>query len=84
MIRAYRLYTGTDGNSHVTRGNVNGDKLVGAESIHFKETAPHSRRWQRGGSPGQIDGATSRGKGGLFGCARNWRHAPRGEGSRSP
>jgi quercetin dioxygenase-like cupin family protein len=42
MIRVYRLYTGTDGNSHVTRGSVNGDKLVDAESIHFKETAPHS------------------------------------------
>jgi hypothetical protein len=39
MIRAYRLYTGTDGNSHVTRGAVNGDKLVDAESIH---SAAHS------------------------------------------
>jgi quercetin dioxygenase-like cupin family protein len=42
MIRAYRLYTGTDGNSHVTAGTVNGDKLVDAESIHFKETGAHS------------------------------------------
>jgi len=42
MIRAYRLYTGTDGNSHVIPGTVNGDKLVDAESIHFKETGPHS------------------------------------------
>ena len=42
MIRAYRLYTGPDGNSHVTSGLVNGGKLVDAESIHFKETAPHS------------------------------------------
>ena len=42
MIRAYRLYTGTDGNSHVIPGTVNGDRLVDAESIHFKETAAHS------------------------------------------
>jgi len=41
MIRAYRLYTGPDGNSHVTPGTVNGG-LVGAEAIHFKETAAHS------------------------------------------
>jgi quercetin dioxygenase-like cupin family protein len=42
MIRAYRLYTGSDGNSHVVPGSLNRDKLVEAESIHFKETAPHS------------------------------------------
>ena len=42
MIRAYRLYTGPDGNSHVGSGSVSGDKLVEAESIHFEETPPHS------------------------------------------
>lgn len=42
MIRAYRLYTGPDGNSHVVNGSVTGDKIVEAESIHFKETPPHS------------------------------------------
>jgi quercetin dioxygenase-like cupin family protein len=42
MIRAYRLRTGTDGNSHVERGTVNPDKLVDARSIHFKETPAHS------------------------------------------
>jgi hypothetical protein len=42
MIRAYRLYTGPDGNSHVIPGAVNGDRLVDAESIHFKESAAHS------------------------------------------
>lgn len=42
MIRAYRLYTGNDGNSHVIPGRVNGDNLVDAPSIHFKETPPHS------------------------------------------
>ena len=42
MIRAYRLYTGPDGNSHVIPGSVNGGKLVDEESIHFKESPPHS------------------------------------------
>jgi quercetin dioxygenase-like cupin family protein len=42
MIRAYRLYTGPDGNSHVIPGTVNGGKMVDAQSIHFKETQPHS------------------------------------------
>lgn len=42
MIRAYRLYTGPDGNSHVLRGSVNPTKLVEARSIVFKETSPHS------------------------------------------
>ena len=42
MIRAYRLYTGPDGNSHVIRGSVSGGELVEAESILFKETPAHS------------------------------------------
>jgi len=42
MIRAYRLFTGTDGNSHVVRGSLNLTTLVAARSIVFKETAPHS------------------------------------------
>lgn len=42
MIRAYRLYTGPDGNSHVVSGSVNGGHLVDAKSIEFKETAAHS------------------------------------------
>jgi quercetin dioxygenase-like cupin family protein len=42
MIRAYYLYTGDDGNSHVQRGSIAEAALVGAESIHFKETPPHS------------------------------------------
>ena len=42
MIRAYRLYTGSDGNSHVVRGSVSGGKVVEAESILFKETPAHS------------------------------------------
>ena len=42
MIRAYRLYTGPDGNSHVTAGTIHPDVFVNATSIHFKETASHS------------------------------------------
>jgi quercetin dioxygenase-like cupin family protein len=42
MIRAYHLYTGPDGNSHVVRGSVSGGALVQAESIEFKETPAHS------------------------------------------
>src|ERR1700735_4833403 len=42
MIRAYHLYTGPDGNSHVTRGSISDKALVDAESIQFKETPAHS------------------------------------------
>jgi hypothetical protein len=42
MIRAYHLYTGPDGNSHVVRGSVSGGELVEAESILFKETPAHT------------------------------------------
>lgn len=42
MIRAYRLYTGPDGNSHVERGAVGGGEWIAAKSILFKETPPHS------------------------------------------
>jgi len=42
MIRAYRLYTLSDGNSHVARGSVSVGNVVEAESILFKETPPHS------------------------------------------
>jgi uncharacterized protein GlcG (DUF336 family) len=41
-IRAYHLYTGEDGNSHVDRGSVRTGESVEAESILFKETPPHS------------------------------------------
>ena len=42
MIKAYRLYTGPDGNSHVETWSVSGGNLVQAESILFKETPAHS------------------------------------------
>jgi quercetin dioxygenase-like cupin family protein len=42
MIRAFRLFTGPDGDSHVTQGSIRPDVFVYATSIHFKETAAHS------------------------------------------
>ena len=42
MIKAYHLYTGPDGNSHVTHGSVSGNEWVASESILFKETAAQS------------------------------------------
>ena len=42
MIRAYRLYTGPEGDSHAVRGTVNEGALVDVKTIHFKETAAHS------------------------------------------
>jgi quercetin dioxygenase-like cupin family protein len=42
MIKAYRLFTGPDGDSHVDRGRISSDALVEAEFIQFKETAAHS------------------------------------------
>jgi quercetin dioxygenase-like cupin family protein len=42
MIRAFRLFTGPDGDSHVTHGSIRPDVFVNAVSIHFKETAAHS------------------------------------------
>jgi quercetin dioxygenase-like cupin family protein len=42
MNRAYKLYTGPDGDSHVIAGSVVDNKTMAAESISFKESAPHS------------------------------------------
>jgi hypothetical protein len=42
MLKAYRLFTGADGNSHVERGTVETDQLVDAVSVSFKETPAHS------------------------------------------
>ncbi|HVM75582.1 MAG TPA: hypothetical protein VMT75_08060 [Candidatus Saccharimonadales bacterium] len=42
MIRAFRLYTGPDGNSHVVRGSINGGKLVDVKTIEYKGTPAHS------------------------------------------
>ncbi len=42
MVRAYYLYTGDDGNSHVKRGSIEVKHVIAAQSIQFKESPPHS------------------------------------------
>ncbi|TSD67324.1 hypothetical protein FFF34_008005 [Inquilinus sp. KBS0705] len=42
MIKAYRLYTGADGHSHVETGTVNEGVLSQASHIRFQESPPHS------------------------------------------
>ncbi|TDX02038.1 cupin domain-containing protein [Dinghuibacter silviterrae] len=42
MIRAYLLYTGPDGHSHVTAGHIPDGSLTAATSVMFKETPAHS------------------------------------------
>jgi len=42
MIKAYLLYTGEDGNSHVKCGSISDGALVKAEHTLFKETAANS------------------------------------------
>jgi len=55
VIRAYRLYTGNDGNSHVESGIVGGNQLVQAQSILFKETPPHSSYdWHKDPTPQYV------------------------------
>lgn len=42
MIKAYKLFTGTDGHSHVEVGTVEENLLHPVGSIQFKETSPHT------------------------------------------
>ena len=42
MLRAFRLFTGPDNNSHVQPGTLETDVMIDAVSIHFKETPAHS------------------------------------------
>ncbi|HTV48560.1 MAG TPA: hypothetical protein VMG59_08960 [Phycisphaerae bacterium] len=42
MIRAYKLYTGPDGHSHVIRGSLIVNEVIAAESILYEESPPHS------------------------------------------
>jgi len=42
MIKAYRIYTGPDGHTHIETGSVADNNLTEAISIHFKETPPHA------------------------------------------
>ncbi len=42
MIRAYHLYTGSDGHSHVVKGRMVENVVIEVESVSFKETPAHS------------------------------------------
>lgn len=42
MIKAYKLYTGGDGHSHVQEGYVDDTMLTSAKGLHFKETPAHA------------------------------------------
>lgn len=55
MIRAYRLYAGPGGDSHVAVGTVNPTRMVEAHSILFNETPPHSSYdWHNAPNPQYV------------------------------
>ena len=55
MIKAYHLYTGHDGNSHVRCGSIAGGFLIDAVSIEFKESPAHSSYdWHNAPTPQYV------------------------------
>ena len=42
MVRAFKLYTGSDGASHVLEGTIDEKDRTDVVAIHFKETPAHS------------------------------------------
>src|ERR1700751_2194536 len=42
MVRAFKLYTGADGASHVLEGAIDEKDRTDVTAIHFKETPAHS------------------------------------------
>lgn len=55
MIKAYKLFTGPDGNSHVETGSISPGFLIGAESIEFKESPVHaSFDWHNDPTPQYV------------------------------
>lgn len=42
MIKAYKIYTGSDGHTHIAYGTVTENQLFNVQTIRFKETAAHS------------------------------------------
>src|SRR3954462_8533198 len=42
MIKAYKIYTGSDGHTHIINVTVTEDQLFHAQSIRFRETPAHS------------------------------------------
>ena len=41
MIKAYKIYTGPNGHTHITIGSVGENRVTTATSVRFKETPPH-------------------------------------------
>jgi quercetin dioxygenase-like cupin family protein len=55
MVRAYRLFTGPDGDSHVERGSVALDSTVPAQTVMFAETPAHaSLDWHNAPAPQYV------------------------------
>ena len=55
MVRAYYLYTGDDGHSHVKHGSVEVKQVIAASSIQFKEDPPHSTSsWHNDPTPQYV------------------------------
>jgi quercetin dioxygenase-like cupin family protein len=44
MFNAYRLYTGSDGESHVERGSVSTDVIIQADTLQLRETDAHASK----------------------------------------
>ena len=42
MIKAYKLYTGDDGHSHIMQGTIVENQFVHVGTIGFKESPPHT------------------------------------------
>ncbi len=42
MIKAYKIYTGSDGHTHISTGTVSEGNLTDVLSINFEETPPYS------------------------------------------
>lgn len=42
MIKAYKIYTGPDGHTSITKGSVAENHLTAAVGLRFKETPPHA------------------------------------------
>ena len=55
MVRAYYLYTGDDGHSHVKPGRIEVKHVIAASSIQFKEDPPHSSSsWHNDPTPQYV------------------------------
>lgn len=55
MIRAYKLFTGPDGNSHFEKGSISPAVLVEALSVEFKESPVHaSFDWHNDPTPQYV------------------------------